>query len=114
LSFFLAALVEQARVNGEKARGIISLYDELKVAFPEVTRSQFAGSALDAFFANPIMTGPMFFAATTIRNRGTAYEILRKLVNADLIKVVLPSAGRRPTIYALTRLITLAEGGDWV
>lgn len=112
LQFFLTALVHQARVNADKARKIITLYDELKKAFPVTTRSQFAISALDSFFAHPIMTGPMFYEATAIRSRGTAASILRQLVAAGHIEIASRGAGRRPAIYAITRLIEIAEGWD--
>ena len=112
LQFFLTALAHQARVNADKARKIVALYEQLKNAFPAATHSQFAISALDSFFARPIMTGPMFYDATAIRSRGTAASILRQLVTAGHIAILSRGAGRRPTVYAMTKLIEIAEGWD--
>jgi Fic family protein len=112
IEFFLFALHQQAERNTEKAKKILGLYESMKLQFAEVTHSQYAVVALDAFFNRPILNGSDFLSLTNITNRGTANDILRSLVHADVIKILRKGSGRRPTIYLFPSLLNVSEGQE--
>lgn len=55
VEFFLWAVHKQADSNTAKAKRIHALYDEMKAHVRDITHSQFAVAALDAFFTRPIL-----------------------------------------------------------
>ncbi|MCJ7600491.1 MAG: Fic family protein [Desulfobulbaceae bacterium] len=112
VEFFLLALQRQAARNTEKAKSIHDLYQEMKVRFVDVTHSQYAQTALDAFFNKPILNGSDFLNITSIGNRGTANTLLRALVTSGVIKVLREGAGRSPTLYCFPSLINISEGKE--
>lgn len=112
IEFFLLALQHQAIRNTEKAKSIHGLYEEMKDRFVEVTHSQYALTALDAFFNKPILNGSDFLNITRIENRGTANTLLRALVREDVIKILREGAGRSPAIYYFPSLINISEGKE--
>lgn len=82
----------------------------MNLHFVEITHSQYAQLALDAFFTRPILNSSDFLKITHIENRGTANSLLRILVQNDVIRVLREGAGRSPAIYAFPELINVAEG----
>lgn len=110
IEFFLQAVYEQSVQNTDKAKQILALYEEMKIRFTDITHSQFAIGALDAFFTKPIMTSSDFVDLTPIDNKGTANSILRGLVSEGVVQVLRERSGRRPAIYALSSLINITEG----
>lgn len=112
VEFFLRALIAQSVSNMEKARAILALYQELKEGFREATHSQFAVAALDAFFMSPVISTAQFAKTASIGNRITANGILRQLHEAGLILRIREGSGRRPAVFALPKLLNIAEGRD--
>ena len=110
MEFFIGAVVVQAEVNFNKARAIQELHQEMRAAFAEVTKSPNAHRAVDAFFKRPVISAPMFFSEGEFNNRVTANNILQRLVEARLIERIREGAGQRPAVYALARLIEIADG----
>ena len=110
LEFFLEAVRRQAETNLEKVKQILSLYEEQKVKFIEATRSQFAVPSLDAFFMRPIINATDFTRSAGIENRVTANGILTSLYKAELVTRVREGSGRTPAVFALPRLLNIAEG----
>jgi Fic family protein len=110
VEFFTQAIIIQADNNLSKAQEILSLYDELKPLFIDVTHSQFAVPALDSFFHKPIINSTDFMTVSGIENRVTANGILRALNKNNLIQLVKEGSGRTPQVYALGRLLNIAEG----
>lgn len=110
MEFFITAVAIQAEVNFNKARAIQDLYQEMRRAFSEVTKSPNAQRAVDAFFKRPVLSAPMFFVDGGFNNRVTANNILQRLVDAQLIERVREGAGQRPAVYAMPRLIQAADG----
>ncbi|PIS01332.1 MAG: cell filamentation protein Fic [Chlamydiae bacterium CG10_big_fil_rev_8_21_14_0_10_35_9] len=110
LNFFLEAVRAQAIRNTNKVKGILSLYEMLKVEFQKETKSQFAQSALDAFFQIPILNTNMFMKLTGITNRTTLGKILSQLESAGFIKLLKEASGRKSAVYALPELLNIAEG----
>ncbi|MBF0401529.1 MAG: Fic family protein [Magnetococcales bacterium] len=112
VEFFLTALHHQAEGNITKARRIHTLYEEMKARFRDLTHSQFAVAALDAFFTRPILDTKAFIRLSGISNRGTANAMLRALAEQGMIQVIREGSGRRSAAYAFPRLINIAEGRE--
>lgn len=110
VEFFLNAIHIQAKKNNDKARAILTLYEDMKPAFRDVTKSQFAQAALDAFFKTPIINSSDFIGLSGISNRATANNLLKALADAKLIKILKTGSGQTPSIYAFSELINTAEG----
>ena len=112
IAFFLDAIYEQAIVNTEKAKQIHNLYEQMKIRFADVTKSQFALAALDTFFAVPIINGTRFQEKAQIKNKATSNTILKALHESGVITMTRAAAGNRPAVYAMPELINIAEGRD--
>ena len=110
LEFFVGALISQAEANLEKVKAIRDLYEEMRRRFVEVTHSQFAMSAVDAFFMRPVIPGPDFERIAGFNNRITANGMLRQLEGDGLITRIREGTGRTPSVYAMPRLINITEG----
>lgn len=54
IAFFLRGVSQQAEENSHRVQQIRSLYDEMKQAIQETTRSQYTVHLLDAIFSKPI------------------------------------------------------------
>ena len=110
LEFFVEALVAQAENNLSKVRQIRDLYDDMRRKVVDLTHSQFAMAAVDAFFARPIIPAPEFARVAGFNNRVTANGMLRHLEGAGLIRKVRAGSGRVPAIYTLPNLLNITEG----
>jgi Fic family protein len=108
--FFLEALKVQAEENSLKARNILTLYDALKQIVINETHSQHAIPALDFMFQMPIFKSTDLVERTDIPN-ASAQRILKELKKTpNLLTVLRPASGRRPSILALRGLLNIAEG----
>ena len=103
-------MVLQAEANLQKVRGIRDLYEEMRRRFMEVTHSQFANNAVDAFFNRPVIRAPAFKEMAGFNTRVTANTMLRQLEAAGLIRRVREGNGPTPAIYALPALMNITEG----
>lgn len=110
-AFFLEAIRQQANENQQKARQILDLYDEMKARFVELTHSQYAITALDWIFQQPIFKSSDFVRSANIPEP-TAKRILQVLKQEKIINILTPGRGRRAAILALTALLNIVEGYD--
>lgn len=110
IEFFVMAVVAQAEGNLEKVRRIRDLYEEMRRRFVDVTHSQYAMAAVDAFFARPVIRATDFRRLAGFNTRVTANNMLRQLEAAGLIQRMREGAGRISAIYALPELINITEG----
>jgi Fic family protein len=106
--FFLDALHAQALENLETAERIKSLYDEMRDVFSTVLRSQWSNVALDFMFANPVFRNNRFTGRAGIP-APTVGRFVRALVDANLLTVIDPPAGRRPAMYAFEPLLEIVR-----
>jgi Fic family protein len=109
--FFLEALQRQALANETKARKILTLYQEKKDWFVDLTHSQYAIRALDWFFSKPIFKTPDFVASAEIP-KPTANRIVRLAKENGLLREIVAGSGRRPAVLAFSELLNIAEGRD--
>jgi Fic family protein len=110
VTFFLQGVIEQADANLAKVKSIRDLYEETRKAVVDVTHSQYAMAAVDAFFTRPIISATAFAEAAGFNNRVTANNMLRQVEAAGLITRIREGGGRTASIYAFPRLINIAEG----
>jgi Fic family protein len=108
--FFLFAIESQARRNSEKACAMIDLYKRLKEQLPTLISSSFAIPLLDLIFQRPVFrTSDLDFRGSN-PSKASVSQLLKTLVEAQILKVVRAGAGRRPAIYAFPELLNLCEG----
>ncbi len=113
IEFFLEAVYVQAQRNTEKAKKIHTLYEQMKIVFTEVTKSQYALVALDTFFNRPIISATKFSEEAGLNDKKTtANTILKSLHDHNIICRTRKGSGRRPSVYAMPELINIAEGKD--
>lgn len=108
IKFFLNGLETQANYNLETVEKISALYEDMKKRFVEALSSKWSISALDFMFANPIFRNNTFTKRAGIPGP-TASKFVRKLVEADLLLQILPSAGQRPAMYAFEPLLEIVR-----
>ncbi len=110
ISFFLTALIEQAKQNADTARSIMSLYERLKARVIHLTHSQYAVPMLDILFAQPIIQSSKFEASKGMPSKPMIMNMLGKLKKDGILKILREGSGRRPQVLALAELINLCEG----
>jgi Fic family protein len=110
IEFFLTGLEEQARINSEKARNILELYDRVITRVLALTHSQYAVPLVDQMFERPVFESRHLKFPEHPASRGAVATLLRILKNAKILKVLRKGSGRRPTSYAFAELINLCEG----
>lgn len=108
-AFFLKAIQVQSGENETKARGILTLYDQMKTKVAELTRSQHAIKAVDFIFQTPIFTATAFTNYSGVP-KPTANRMLSQMRESGLLITLEEGKGRRPGIYAFRELLNVAEG----
>lgn len=113
IMFFLQGVNSQAEKNSKRVQKIRSLYEEMKLAIQEATRSQYSVHLLDAIFSKPVFRSSDL-AQQLNRDFGvhekTTPGLLRQLKGAGILREVQARSGRRPAVLCFPRLINLAEG----
>ena len=110
IRFFLEAMIAQAEDNLMKVKAIRDLYENMKQQVVSITHSQYSMAAVDALFSQPILSASRFTESVGFNNRVTANGMLRQLEAAGLIKRIRAGSGPQPAIYAMQKLINIAEG----
>jgi len=106
--FFLAAVAEQAHDEINRVRAMWALYQRMKGVTIECTRSQFALPILDTLFAFPVFSTPQFVRESGIPTASAA-RLLKLLEQADMLRVLRPGRGRRPTLWAFPELLGIVQ-----
>jgi Fic family protein len=109
IDFFLCAITGQSDLNAQKALAVKALYEELKLECLNLTHSQFAVPLLDKMFQHPFFYSTLRLPGNP--SRQSVSHLLSTLSKGGVIEVARPGQGRRATIYALRRLVTLCEAG---
>jgi Fic family protein len=109
--FFLTAIRRQAEDNLAKARATLDLHEDLKIQVVEWTRSQYAVSALDWIFGQPIFKSTDFTTHTQAP-APTARRLLATFKKHGLIRELTAARGRRAAVLLFPRLLNIAEGRE--
>jgi Fic family protein len=108
IRFFLTAIVEQARINTDKTRQILALYERMKRDVPSAIHSQYVIQAIDSLFDRPIFRSTDFISRSRIP-RDSAMRIIHALKEIKLIYDLRPGKGRRAAIMIFPELIRITE-----
>ncbi len=108
IEFFLEAIELQAISNSERVKGILALYNTMKMRVTEVTHSQYSPAILEAIFDRPIFSSADFIIRSEIPN-ATAKSALKKMREAGVLWVLRPASGSRAVVLAFADLLNLAE-----
>jgi Fic family protein len=109
VSFFLTALIEQARENSEKARTVLALYERLKGEVIEATHSQYAIPLLDSIFQRPIFQSS-HLRGDHLPSKATLAILIAQLKERGMLKMLREGRGRRSQVLVLAELVNLCEG----
>jgi Fic family protein len=105
--FFLTAVIQQAKINIDKAQKLLNLYNEMKDRFIQATKSQYAIPALDAFFRQPIINTTKFKEAIGAPKKSSSNEILKILEKFRLIELYEMAEGNKPAKYAFIKILEI-------
>ena len=117
IAFFLRAVATQAGQNSVRVAAIQALYEEMKRAIQEATRSQYTVHVLDAIFSKPIFRSSDLAEKLNQEygiHEKTAMGWLRQIRDAGILRELQSGSGRRPATLGFPRLINLAEGREVV
>jgi Fic family protein len=106
IMFFLKAIVEQAKINMEKAKSIVDLYEKKKRRISELTHSQFSIKIVDALFSMPIFNSSDFVQISGIP-RASALRMLNLLIKEDVLSIVEKGKGQKPTVLVFNKLFEI-------
>ena len=113
IAFFLKAVEEQARRNGQRVREIMELYNGMKLRVQDATRSQYSIYLVDSIFSKPVFKSSDLIRRLSDRHgihRQTAFELLKRLRDAGILQELRPGRGSRSAILCFPELIALAQG----
>ncbi len=113
IAFFLKAIEKQARRNGQRVREIMELYDGMKLRVQDATRSQYSIYLVDSIFSKPIFKSSDLIRQFSDRHgihRQTAFELLKRLRDAEILRELQPGRGSRSAVLCFPELIVLAQG----
>jgi Fic family protein len=106
--FFLAALNSQAGENIDIVGRIQSLYEEMRERLRDLLRSRWSGDVLSYIFANPIFRNNRFTRDSGIP-KPTANGFTNRLLDAGILSVLVPPAGRAPGLYSFPALLEIVQ-----
>jgi Fic family protein len=106
--FFLAALQSQASENIDIVGRIQALYEEMREKLRDLLRSRWSGDVLNYIFANPIFRNSRFTRDSGIP-KPTANGFTNRLVEAGILSVLIPPAGRAPGLYSFPALLEIVQ-----
>jgi Fic family protein len=106
--FFLEALQSQAHENIEIVGQIEKLYEATRERLRDVLRSKWAVDAVNYIFANPIFRNNRFTKDAGIP-KPTANSFTNRMVEAGILRPLIPPAGRAPGLYAFPALLEIVQ-----
>ncbi|MDR1908154.1 MAG: Fic family protein [Holosporales bacterium] len=112
IEFFLNAVCAQSELNSQKVGRMISLYDSIRQAFLEITKSKFAIKILDSLFKEPIIQSSDLIKVVGVESQRSGRLILQKLIKAGVIGVYKERNGPNPAVLSFPDLLNLLEGRD--
>lgn len=106
ISFFLNAVIEQAKASKSTVKAIMDLYTEMKKLVPSLTRSLHAMVIIDLLFSKPIFTTADLSARTQVP-RATCSRLLKVLEREGVIELSQTGLGRESNVYVYPPLLRL-------
>ena len=109
IHFSLNAVSIQARVNSQKVRLILDLYEEMKTRIHGITHSQYSIHLLDALFDRPIFETTDFIRRSEIKKK-TAMNLLKQLKEHSILLTIRRSSGSKAAVLCFPQLLRITEG----
>lgn len=106
--FFLEALKSQAIENIDMVGKIQTLYGETRETLRDLLKSRWSVDALNYIFANPIFRNNRFTRESGIP-KPTANTFTNRLLEAGILKTIVPPAGRAPGLYYFPALMEIVQ-----
>ncbi len=105
--YFLNAVEEQSKINNDKARDILNLYNDKKEEIRELTHSQYTIDILDFIFSNPFFNTSQFVKETSIKTQSTASDLINSLIDGKVVKLDEKGSGSKPNTYFFPELLAI-------
>lgn len=106
--FFLTAVEKQAIHNLDIAESIRQLYEEMKIQFSDLLKSQYVLPLLDFVFTYPVFRNSNLTKKTDIKP-ATANRLTKVLQEQGILHILEEGAGRKPTLYSFEKLMHLVR-----
>jgi Fic family protein len=107
-NFFLEALQSQAAENIDIVGRIQVLYEDMRESLRDLLKSRWTGDVLTYIFANPIFRNSRFTRDSGIP-KPTANGFTNRMVDAGILRVLIPPSGRAPGLYAFPALLEIVQ-----
>ncbi len=108
VAFFLEAIAKQAESNLNTAQEIMSLYENMKEPFREISGSKWHLAAQDGIFENPIFKNGQLIKKTGMPKH-VATRITRLLLESNLLRELRPASGRRGALFMFEPLMEIVR-----
>lgn len=108
VAFFLEAIAKQAESNLNTAQKIMSLYEDMKEPFREISGSKWHLAAQDGIFENPIFKNSQLIKKTGMPKH-VATRITRLLHESNLLRELRPASGRRGALFMFEPLMEIVR-----
>jgi DNA-binding transcriptional ArsR family regulator len=108
ICFFLQAVIDQAKINDQKAQSILVLYEKIKAEIPDVLKSRFTIQALETLFSSPIFNTNSFVNKTGIPPR-SAGRLLNALKDHGILRTVREGRPKKPEVFVFEELFAILE-----
>lgn len=108
IKYFLKAVIEQSKINIDKAKNIQSLYEAKKIRVRDLTNSKYSINALDCIFHMPVFNTLQFRKISKIP-QGSIGRILNDLVEGGVLKILQQGSGQKPTVYIFPKLLAIVD-----
>jgi len=109
VEFFLEGITEQALENQRKASMILDLHRKMSKDMPMVVQSKFISLVIEFMFTRPVFSSTHIIDALQVPTTSIK-RVLEGLKENGVLRVISQGSGKRPTLYAFSELINLAEG----
>lgn len=108
VAFFLEAIAKQAENNLHTAQNIMSLYEEMKEPFREISGSKWHLAAQDGIFESPVFKNSQLIKRTGMPKH-VATRITKLLHESGLLRELRPASGRRGALFMFEPLMEIVR-----
>jgi len=108
ISFFLKAMIEQARENNEEVNSIIKLNTDIRRDVPKILNSRYSPQVIDTMFSSPLFNKNQFCKASGIPKESLRW-IFQKLEENEIIAIYSEAKGSRGTTYMFPKLLEIIK-----
>lgn len=108
VAFFLEAIAEQAENNLSTAKEIMTLYEDMKESFREISGSKWHIAAQDSIFENPVFKNSQLIKRSGMPKH-VATRITKLLHESGLLTELRPASGRRGALFMFEPLMEIVR-----